>query len=111
MKPTKIEIDLTSARTNQAGEISNVVLRAKNADDMTEVTFGCNAAGIQRNLSLPNDVAVTDHYNVMVSEAFATQACKDLGFDLEGRSLEELDSSHKIRKFLPVGRKVTYMER
>ena len=104
MKPTKIEIDLTSARTNQAGEICNVVIRAKSGNEVTEVTFGCDAAGIQRNLSLQNDVAVTDHYNVLVSEAFAQQACKDLGFDLEGRSLEELDSSHKVRKFLPVGR-------
>lgn len=110
MKPNRVEVDISSARTNQAGEISGIVIRGKAREETVERRISSDARGIHQGLLADSDVPISEHREIEVSEAFAEAACDAVGFNLEGRTLEELNSTAKVRVFLPVGRKTTYME-
>lgn len=103
-----IEFDLSSARENQAGEINGVIVTGRYEDDSKKITIGSDANGLfmadgNRNPSETN--AVTDYISVEISEDFAEKTAAAIGFDLEGRKLQEINSTPRIRRFMAYGRR------
>lgn len=103
-----IEFDLSSARENQAGEISGVIVTGRHEDQSKAVTIGSDANGLfmatdSRNPGETN--AVRDHLSIEISEDFAEKTAAAIGFDLEGRRLQETDSTPRIRRFMAYGRR------
>lgn len=106
---TGIEIDLSSVRVNQAGEMSSLVMIMVSSATRTERAFSVRAGSFTTAPVSDATVAIMDHREIEIGEDFVQAACSALGISLEGRELHEMDSSPKVRKFMPAGRKTTYM--
>ena len=103
-----VEIDISNARTNQEGEISNISVRVTDGGEVSETVIWSNPAGIHRGFP-PEDhlsVPVTDHGAIEISEDLCENIARKLNLDLDGRMLQEMDSTPKRRIFLPVRRSI-----
>jgi len=103
-----IEFDLSQARENQAGEISGVIVTGRHNEDSKKVTIGSDANGLftsQASREDPETTQISDISSIEITEDFAEQTAIALGFDLEGRKLQEIDSNATKRRFMAYGRR------
>lgn len=106
MNITRVEFDISQSRINKEGEISNVLVKVYEAENVHEATVWSNATGTHRGHPDTNETSVTtdNHARIEISEPLAEAIVKMLGFSIDGKALQEMDSTPTKLIFLPVRR-------
>jgi len=109
MRIDRIEVDLSHAVTNQAGDIYHIEIVAYGHEGERRATLQCDAAGVARQGVESDGIPIQDPYDIKVDWRFVERACEVAGYDLQGQMLTETGSSPRTRIFVPMRPRRTYM--
>ena len=109
MRIDRIEIDLSRALINQAGDLYHIDITAYGPDGDRTVTLQADAAGVARQRGPHDGIPLQHPYDITVDWRFVEKACEVAGFDLQGQMLSESGSNPRTRIFLPMRSRRTYM--
>ena len=109
MRIDRVEIDLSQALVNQAGDLCHIRLVVSGMEEEKSVLLQADAAGVRKQSAHFEGIPLQHPYEITVDWRFVEKACKVGGFDLQGQMLSESGSSPRHRVFLPMRPRRTYM--
>lgn len=109
MRIDRIEIDLSQALINQAGDLYHINVKAFGPEGEKTASLQADAAGVRRQQSHSEGIPLQHPYDIEVDWRFVEKACAVAGFDLQGQILSESGSIPRSRIFLPTRSRRTYM--
>ena len=109
MKIDRVEIDLSQAIVNQAGDIYHIGVKVFGMEGEKNALLQADAAGVRRQTGPVEGIPLQHPYDITVDWRFVEKACEVAGFDLQGQMLSESGSSPRSRIFLPMRSRRTYM--
>lgn len=109
MRIDRVEIDLSQALVNQAGDLYHIRIVVSGSEGEKSALLQSDAAGVRKQSPAFDGIPIQEPYEITVDWRFVEKACEVAGFDLQGQMLSESGSSPRHRVFLPMRPRRTYM--